>query len=82
MIKVSHEGVSNKTGDSCFSSAVRMSIKENTERDRVLCGFMALEKVYDRVNRKGLWYALRIYSVGRRFLKGIRSFYRVASALV
>ncbi len=42
---------------------------------KLFAAFMDLEKAYDRVNRKGLWYTLRVYGVGGCLLKGIRSFY-------
>ena len=38
-------------------------------------GFMDLEMVYDRVNRKSLWQVLRIYDVGDTLLNGIKSMF-------
>lgn len=43
--------------------------------------FMNLEKVYDRVQMKGLWDVMRIYGV-REHLLEIRSLYKDASASV
>ncbi len=43
---------------------------------------MDLEKAYDRVKRKGLWDTLRVYGVGGKLFKGIKSFYENASASV
>ncbi len=39
--------------------------------------FMALEKAYDRDDRKALWSVLKIYSVGGQLLKGICTGVRV-----
>ena len=41
----------------------------------VYVGFIDLEKVYDRVNRKGLWQVLRMHDVGGKLLSGIKSIY-------
>ena len=37
--------------------------------------FMVLEHAYDRVNKEALWQVLRIYNVGGKMLKGIKSMY-------
>ncbi len=36
--------------------------------------FMDLEKAYDRSDREGLWTVLRLYGLGGRLLKGVKSF--------
>ena len=38
-------------------------------------GFIDLEKVYNRVNRRALWQVLRIYDVVGKVLSGIKSMY-------
>ena len=38
-------------------------------------GFINLEKLYDRVNRKALWQVLRMFDVGGKLLGGIKSMY-------
>ena len=38
-------------------------------------GFIDLEKVYNRVNREGLWQVLRMYDVWGKLLGGIKSMY-------
>ena len=45
-------------------------------------GFIDLEKVYDRVNRKALLQVLRMYDVGGKLLSGIKSMYVDSSACV
>ncbi len=58
-------------------------VEKYLEKDRKLfAAFMDLEKAYDRVDRKGLWEALRVYGVGGKLLEGVRSFYETASASV
>ena len=41
----------------------------------VFWAFMDLEKAYDRIDREGLWTVLRLYEIGGRLLKGVKSFY-------
>ena len=45
-------------------------------------GFIDLDKAYDRVNRKTLWQALRMYDVGGKLMSGIKSMYVDSSACV
>ena len=45
-------------------------------------GFINLEKAYDRVNRESLWQALRMYDVGGKCLKAIKSMYAYSSACI
>ncbi len=40
----------------------------------VFWAFMDLEKAYDRIDR-GLWTVLRLYGLGGRLLKELKSFY-------
>ena len=45
-------------------------------------GFMDLENVYDRVNRKTLWRVLRMYGARGKLLDGIKSMYVNGLAVV
>ena len=36
---------------------------------------MDLEKAYDRIDREGLWTVLKLYGLGGRLLKAVKSFY-------
>ena len=38
-------------------------------------GFLDLEKAYDRVKKEALFQVLRMYDVGDKLLKGIKSVY-------
>ncbi len=90
MMKITDKSVGDEQGgfrkgrgcvDQIF--AVKMLVKKYLEKDRKLfAAFMALEKAYDRVARKGLWDTLRVYGVGDQLLEGIRFFYENASASV
>ena len=51
-------------------------------KNAVYVGFIDLEKVFDMVNRKDLWQALRKYDVGSKLLSGIKSIYDDSSACV
>ena len=44
--------------------------------------FMDLEKAYDRVDRDALWEVMRIYGVGGRLLRAVKSFYVDSKACV
>ena len=48
----------------------------------VFWAFMDLEKAYDRIDREGLWTVLRLYGIGGRLLKGVKSFYVNSRACV
>ena len=52
------------------------------KKNKLYLGFMDLQQGYDRVNRKGLWQVLVIYSVGDRLLNGIKSMYDDSEACV
>ncbi len=41
-----------------------------------------LEKAYDRIDREGLWTVLRLYGLGGRLLKAVKSFYVISRACV
>ncbi len=43
---------------------------------------MDLEKAYDKVDWLALWEVLRMYGVGGKLLRAIKSFYEAASACV
>ncbi len=88
MMKISDKSVGAEhggfqKGGGCVDQifAVKILVEKYLEKDRRLfAAFMDLEKVYDRVDRKGLWDTLRVYGVGGQLLEGIRSFYEDASA--
>ncbi len=44
--------------------------------------FKDLEKARDRIDREGLWTVLRLYGLGDRLLKGVKSFYMNSRACV
>ncbi len=90
MMKITDKSVGDEQGgfrrgrgrvDQIF--AVKMLVEKYLDRERKLfAAFMDLEKVCDRVDRKGLWDILRVYGVGGQLLEGIRSFYESANASV
>ena len=41
----------------------------------VFWAFMDLEKAYDTIDRHGMWQMLRVYGVGGKLLKTVKSFY-------
>ena len=44
--------------------------------------FLDLEKVYYRVDRDAMWNVLRLYGIGGRLLRGVRSLYVGSKACV
>ena len=44
--------------------------------------FLDLEKVYDRVDRDAMWNILRLYGIGGRLLRGVKSLYVGSKARV
>ena len=44
--------------------------------------FLDLEKAYDRVDRNAMWNVLRLYGIGGRLLRGVKSFYVGSKACV
>ena len=48
----------------------------------IFWAFMNLEKVYDSIDRHGMWLMLRVYGVGGKFLKVVQSFYIDSRACV
>ena len=42
--------------------------------------FLDLEKAYDRVDRDAMWNVLRLYGIGGRLLRGVRSLYVASKA--
>ena len=41
----------------------------------VYFAFLDLEKAYDRINRDAMWKVLRLYGIGGRLLRGVKSLY-------
>ena len=48
----------------------------------VFWAFMDLEKAYDTIDRHGMWQMLRVYGVGGKLLRAVRSFYVNSRACV
>ena len=48
----------------------------------VFWAFMDLEKAYDTIDRNGMWQMLRMYGVGGKLLKAVKSFYVDSRACV
>ena len=44
--------------------------------------FLDLKKVYDRVDRAAMWNVLRLYGIGGRLLRGVKSLYVGSKACV
>ena len=44
--------------------------------------FLDLEKAYDRVDRDAMWNVLRLYGIGGRLLRGVKSLYVGSKACV
>ena len=62
---------------------VRQLCEKSIEKGKeVFCAFMDLEKAYDRVDRDALWQTLRLYGVGGRLLKAVKSLYVESRACV
>ncbi len=58
-----------------------MVVEKHLEKDRKLfAAFMDLEKAYNRVDRRGLCYIIRIYGMSGHMLEGIKSSYKDVSA--
>ncbi len=89
MTKITDESVGDeqegfRKGRGCIEQifAVKILVENYLENDRKLfAAFMDLEKAYDRVDRKVLWDAPRVYGVGGKLFEGIKS-YENASAFV
>ena len=48
----------------------------------VYFAFLDLEKAYDRVDRDAMWNVLRVYGIGGRLLRGVKSLYVGSKACV
>ena len=48
----------------------------------VYFAFLDLEKAYDRVDRDAMWNVLRLYGIGGRLLRGVKSLYVGSKAFV
>ena len=48
----------------------------------VYFAFLDLEKAYDRVDRDAMWNVLRLYGIGGRLLRGVKSLYVGSKACV
>ena len=48
----------------------------------VYFAFLDLEKAYDRVDRDAMWNVLRLYGIGSRLLRGVKSLYVGSKACV
>ena len=47
-------------------------MRKHEKKCKVYMNFIDLE-VYDRVKKEALWQVLRIYDMGRKLLRGIKS---------
>lgn len=62
--------------------ALKIRVEKYLEDKKLFVTFMDLEKAYEKIDRKGLWDALRIYRVGGHLLEGVSSYHEDASASV
>ena len=62
---------------------VRQICEKYLEKGKdVYFAFLDLEKAYDRVDRDAIWNVLRLYGIGGRQLRGVRSLYVGSKACV
>ncbi len=54
--------------------AVRQVCKKYLAKSKCVLGTHGFRKAHDRIDRKGLWTVLRLYGLGGRLLKGVKSF--------
>ena len=67
--------------DEVFS--VRQVCEKNLSNVKdVFWAFVDLEKVYDTIDRHGMWQMLRVFGVGGKFVKAVQSFYVDSRACV
>ena len=82
---VGEEQCSFRKGRGCVDQifTLRQMCEKICEKGKqlYLC-FVDLEKAYDRVDREGVWDVLKIYGVGGRNLKAVKSFYEGCEACV
>ncbi len=74
-----------RRGKGCVDQifAVRQVCQKYLAKSKeVFWAFMDLEKAYERTDREGLWTVLRLYGLGGRLLKGVKSFYVNSRACV
>ena len=63
--------------------AVRQICEKYVRKGRdVYFAFLDLEKAYDRVDREAMWNVLRLYGVGGKLLKAVKSLYVGSKACV
>ncbi len=63
----------------CFRMVVEKILGKGK---KLYAAFMDLEKAYDRVDWLALWDVLKIYGLGGKLLRAVKSFYEEASACV
>ena len=74
-----------KRGRGCTDQIfiVRQIFEKYLGKGMDLCfAFLGLEKVYDRVDKNAMWNVLRLYGIGGRLLRGVKSFYVGSKACV
>ena len=59
-----------------------MHFPKNCNEKDVFSAFMDLEKAYDAIDRHGMWQMIRVYGVGGKLLKAMKSFYVDSRACV
>ena len=83
--RISREQGAFRKGKGCIDQifTVKMVAEKYLAKGRKMyAAFMDLEKAYDRIDWTGLWEVLGIYGVGGQLLKGVKAFYKNASACV
>ena len=67
--------------DQCF--VVRQTCEKYLRKGKdVYFALLDLEKAYDRVDREAMWNMLRLYGVGGKLLKALKSLYLGSKACV
>ena len=70
-----------ETTDAMF--AFRMLMEKYKEGQRELyCVFVNLEKAYDRVPRKELWYCMRKSGMAEKYVRHVQDTYEVSETVV
>ena len=82
---ISEEQGGFRKGRGCVDQIFSLRIiieKMLAKGKKVYAAFMDLEKAYDRVDWTAMWDVLKVYGIGGKLGKGIKAFYKDASACV
>ena len=72
-----------RRGRGCTDQIVRQICEKYLGKGKdVYFAFLDLEKAYDRVDRDAMWNVLRVYGIGGRLLRGVKSLYVGSKACV